>query len=28
MYVGTLFDWINLVIVLLVLIAIRLRRRV
>jgi apolipoprotein N-acyltransferase len=28
MYVGTLFDWINLAIVLLVLIAIRLRRRV
>ena len=28
MYVGTLFDWINSVIVLLVLIAIRLRRRV
>ena len=28
MYVGTLFDWINLVIVLLVLIAIRVRRRV
>jgi apolipoprotein N-acyltransferase len=28
MYVGTIFDWINLVVVLLVLIAIRLRRRV
>lgn len=27
-YVGTIFDWINLVVVLLVLIAIRLRRRV
>lgn len=28
MYIGTLFDWVNLVNVLLVLIAIRLRRRV